>query len=404
MRMVYAACLFAALALGVPSARAQDATAFQLNAAHTGSVSMPGFKPPLKLLWKRTMQGAGISYPLIVDGTVYITKTAYANSDFEGSNLVAFDAATGKPKWWKYINNEQHDTQGDTWANASYDNGQIVVLDRYNVLTSYDAKTGQVKWSQLEGGYDETNFEAPPTASGGSIYMSSFGVNEANGLIKWVGFVHGSGLTSPAVGDGGMYESFVCNYYKFDLSSGAPLWHRDLNCGGGGGTVPQLLGNQLFVRESSRIVPNSILDADTGATLGTFPAIGSNMVPALYDDGAGKHFMVAANGTSLVNYDVTNPASIFSTWSTSLNNEQVTSAPVIVNGYAIAGTVAGGLYVVSPQGGIVWSARLGKPVAPTSERGGPLPMTGLAAGDGIVVVPTEDDNATSQTLFAFAPQ
>ena len=131
---------------------------------------------------------------------------------------------------------------------------------------------------------------------------------------------------------------------------------------------------------------------------------GSNMVPALYDDGAGKHFMVAANGTSLVNYDVTNPASILSTWSTSLNNEQVTSAPVIVNGYAIAGTVAGGLYVVSPQGGIVWSARLGKPVAPNSERGGALPMTGLAAGDGIVVVPTEDDNATHQTLFVFGPQ
>ncbi len=198
-----------------------------------------------------------------------------------------------------------------------------------------------------------------------------------------------------------MYEAWACSYYKFDLANGATLWHHGSSCGGGG-TVPQLLGNQLFVREASPHQSNSILDADTGATLGTFPPLDlNNMVPALYDNGAGKHFMVVPSGASVANYDVTNPASIFSTWSTNLNNEQVSSAPLVVNGYTIAGTFAGGLYVISPQGEIVWSARVGKSVAPTTEHNGTQPMSALGAGDGIVVVPTQDDNANSQTLFVF---
>jgi glucosamine--fructose-6-phosphate aminotransferase (isomerizing) len=56
---------------------------------------------------------------------------------------------------------------GETPANPdnpSASRGQIVVLDRYNVLTSYDAKTGAMKWSQLEGMYDATNDSSPPTA------------------------------------------------------------------------------------------------------------------------------------------------------------------------------------------------------------------------------------------------
>ncbi len=64
------------------------------------------------------------------------------------------------------------------------------------------------------------------------------------------------------------------------------------------------------------------------------------MVPALYDNG-GSRFMVIPDGTSLINYDITNPASISQTWSVSLNNEKITSAPIVVNGYVIEGTTGG---------------------------------------------------------------
>ncbi len=95
-------------------------------------------------------------------------------------------------------------------------------------------------------------------------------------MSKWIGLLNGDGpgSTSPAVGDQGMYEVFVCSYYKFRLTDGFPLWHTDLGCGGGGAKTPQFIDNQVIVREPSGLVPNSILNADTGAILGTFPPIG----------------------------------------------------------------------------------------------------------------------------------
>jgi outer membrane protein assembly factor BamB len=402
MHPFHLACALLALALGVRTARAQDATAFQLNVGHTGSVSMPGFAPPLKLLWKTSLPGAGLSYPLIVDGMVYVTDSAYQHKQFDGTSLFALDAATGKIKWKRFVNNAQHDPRRDTWSNATYDNGRVFMLDLYNVLNAYDAKTGKLKWSQLEDQYDVANDGSPPTAAGGSVYMKSYSIDEANGSRQWTGFMSGTGVTSPAVGDGGMYEASECNYFKFRLTDGFPLWHTDLGCFGGLSTVPQFIDNQLFVREPTIVAPNSILDAETGATLGTYPQIGSTMVPALYDDGASR-FMVVPNGTSLVRYDVTNPASLVSTWSTTLDDTRIVSAPLVVNGYAIAGTAKGGLYVVSPQGETVWSANLGRPVTETVERGTSSPLSGLAAGDGIIVVPTQGDKGNKQALFAFGP-
>lgn len=392
---------FSALAFAIPAARAQDAVAFQLNAGHTGSATMPGFQPPLKLLWKKKFKGSGLSYPLIVDGMVYVTISHHALSDYEGVDLYALDAANGKTKWKRYIDN-QIDSTADTWANATYDNGQVFVLDRYNVMTSYDAKNGRTKWSQLEGPYDAAGAASPPTAFDGSVYMEIAGVSERKGLLRW-----GNGTetptTSPAIGDGGMYEAYPCVAFKFRLTDGLQLWQHGENCGGGG-TTPQFLDNQLFVRDKAG-PPNAILDAESGATLGTFPDIGRlNLVPAVYDDG-GSRFMAAPSDNLLVKYDVTNPGSVSTVWSTSLNGETPASPPLVVNGYVIEGTAAGSLYVVSPQGAVVWNAKLGNaPVAPANEQGGPSPLTGLGAGDGIIVVPTQDDDKDQQFLFAFAPQ
>jgi outer membrane protein assembly factor BamB len=332
---------------------------------------------------------------------VYVTISHHAQSDYEGVDLYALDAATGKTKWKRYIDN-QIDTTADTWANATYDNGQVFVLDRYNVMTSYDAKNGRTKWSQLEGPYDAAGAASPPTAFDGTVYMETAGANERKGLLRW-GNGTGTASTSPAIGDGGMYEAYPCVAFKFRLTDGFQLWQHGENCGGGA-TTTQFLDNQLFVRDQAG-PPNAILDAETGAALGTFPDIGRlNLVPAVYDDG-GSRFMAAPSDNVLVEYDVTNPASLNTVWSTSLNGETPTSAPLVVNGYTIEGTAAGSLYAVSPQGAVVWSAKLGAaPVAPVNERGGPSPLTGLGAGDGIIVVPTQDDDKDQQFLFAFAPQ
>ena len=211
----------------------------------------------------------------------------------------------------------------------------------------------------------------------------------------------GNQFSSPAIGDKGVYVVFPCIYYKLRQSDGVQRWQDGNNCGGGGST-PVYFDKKVIVREPSGQFPNSILDADTGETLGTFPVSASNLIPALYSS-AGRNFMVYAAGSSLINYDITNPSAITTAWSVSLGGQQLSSAPIVVSGYVVEGTFSGDLYVLSASNGkTVWHTNLGVPVAPTNESDS-NPTTGMAAGNGILVVPGGGAEDGDWTLFAFAP-
>jgi outer membrane protein assembly factor BamB len=405
MRFFVAACAAALAALGIQAAQAQDATAFQLNPAHDGNVAMAGIQPPLKLLWKRTLTGTDLSYPVIAGGRIFVTMMAFANNEYEGTNVVALDATTGKVLWKKLVNNEpETDASADNASSLTYDNGLVIDIDRYNVLTAFDARSGKIKWSQLQGRYDLPGSVSPPTAYNGTIYLDDWGaegVSEKKGMANWVSSYDGGTPSSPAIGDGGMYLASACSYYKYALTDGSVLWHDGSNCGGGGATS-LFFDNMLIVRDEGQ--GNLILDAGTGATLGTYPQNApTNMVPAFYESSGGR-FMVVPGGTSLVDYNISNPASVAQAWSVSLNGEQMATAPLVVNGYVLEGTTAGNLYMLSEQGETVWSAKLGAPIVVTNERGNG-PLSGMGAGDGIIVVPTENSNAGKPrcTLYAFGP-
>src|SRR2546430_2561327 len=83
------ACCFAS------SAPAQDAVAYQINAAHSGATKMKGFKGKLSKAWQTRFKGA-ISYPLIADGMVFVTV---GNVSDYGTKLYALDANTGDTVW-----------------------------------------------------------------------------------------------------------------------------------------------------------------------------------------------------------------------------------------------------------------------------------------------------------------
>lgn len=83
-------------AISVQGQVAQDqARNYQINETHTGSSSTPGLVPPLKQKWSVNF-GQNISYPLIVDGKVFVTVR---HASVYGTTLYALNAADGAIVW-----------------------------------------------------------------------------------------------------------------------------------------------------------------------------------------------------------------------------------------------------------------------------------------------------------------
>jgi outer membrane protein assembly factor BamB len=74
----------------------------------------------------------------------------------------------------------------------------------------------------------------------------------------------------------------------------------------------------------------------------------------------------------------------------------LTTAPIVVNGFVYVGSTSGRLYAVDPATGqSVWSTDTGLEIQGPDEQNVSQPLTGLAAGQGILAVPA------SGTLIAY---
>src|SRR3954452_11841895 len=145
-------------AIAPAAARAADSPGFQADPPHSGHASGETFVPPLTRAWSRSLGGA-VSYPVIANGMVFVTV---ANRD-KGTTLMALDAATGADRWSKPL---EHDYG---WSAPAYDRGRLFVLTGgWGDLYAFDPGAGAKYW--VRGG--SAPGAGPPTASGGSVYVS----------------------------------------------------------------------------------------------------------------------------------------------------------------------------------------------------------------------------------------
>lgn len=364
-------------------ADAQNATTFQINPAHSGQTTMPGFSLPLKRIWSVNLGGT-VSYPLIAEGMVFVTVANTTGS--YGTQLYALNATTGKTVWHKGIGGNYY------WSNATYDNGKLFVVNNAGLLQEYAATTGVPGWSvPLPGQYF---FSAAPMATGGQVFVGGAGeagtlyaVNEDTGAVNWTGFVQNGDTSSPAYGDGGVYVSYPCQYYKFNPTTGQQIWNYNGGCDGGGGETPVYMQNDVFVRDPTS--SDVILSAGTGKTITSFAA---DQAPALLSYGADNYDVTLSDGSvNLVDIATQNIE-----WS--FSRPGLTTAPITVNNLIFEGSSTGELYALDIAGHLEWATNLGVSINAPGEGGVGAPTTGLAAGGGILVVPA------SSTLFAFAPE
>ncbi len=251
---------------------AGSSVAYQVDIAHTGNQSASTLTPPLTQSWAVDL-GGPVSYPLIVDGRVFVT---IGNSDTYGTKIEALDLATGNAIWGPI------DVSGTYfWSNAAYDAGRVYVVNFDGLLTAFDASTGATVWAQQMPG--QYAFSSPPTAAGGMVFVGGAGsggtiyaVDGATGHVLWTASVLNGDNSSPALSADAVYVNYACvQDYAFAPLTGALLWHHSGGCEGGGGDTPVLYQGRLW----SRDIPtgNLILDANTGNDIAAFSA---NSIPA----------------------------------------------------------------------------------------------------------------------------
>jgi outer membrane protein assembly factor BamB len=364
--------------------RKDESVAWQNNVVHDGSDPASPLVAPLTLKWRRDLRGSGvtaISYPLIAQGLVFVTTTTTGPNGIE--ILMALDAHTGTTVWSANVNG----TFG--FANAAYDSGKVFVVNFDGLTKAFDAATGTLLWSVLLP-YPSYAFTSPPTAVNGIVYIGGAGfggdvyaVNETNGAVLWTMPVESGDDSSPAVSAGKVFVSYACpESYAFNAVTGQQLWHSYLCCGGGGGSTPVVHTGRVYIRDSYCTQTNGVvLDANTGAVIGGF---NSDTLPAFFGNLAlfpqsGTLVAVNSNGQVL--------------WSFA-GDGALQSAPVVVNQTIYIGSRFGMLYGLNASGQQIWSTQVGASI-PTPEQPTVTLVTGLGAGDGLLIVPT------ASTLVAY---
>jgi outer membrane protein assembly factor BamB len=348
-------------------------TAYQISIRHDGFSGDTTIVPPLASRWTHSFTGQ-VSYPLIADGMVFVTVADVSGGGY-GTDLYALSRSDGSVVWSQFISGTYY------WSNAAYDNGQIFVVNYDGLLQAFAATTGTLNWSvQLPGQYA---FSSPPTAHGGVVYVGGAGsggtlyaVNETNGSVLWTQAVENGDNSSPALSSTSVFVSYACGVtYSFARLTGTLQWVTSPSCEGGGGRTPVYHNGLLYMRDP--ILGNLILNASTGQETGTFSA---GPAPAF----AGKTGLFLSAGTlsAVSGHDTV--------W-TFTGDGGLDTAPIVVGSTVYVGSSSGMIYGLSlTKGHVVWSANTGSSIDGPDEQNVSQPLTGLGAGQGLLVVPAGD--------------
>jgi outer membrane protein assembly factor BamB len=349
---------------------AAPATTYRMSESHDGvlitsnGITYPAGSAPA---WTRNF-GAPVSYPLIADGMVFIT-TAKPSGGY-GNKLYALDAATGATVWGPISIAGVYYGSGLT-----YENGRVFVLMFDGVLRAFDAANGALQWrTQLPGNW----YSASPNAYGGLVFVTGneglSALDADSGAILWTNEASATtGWPSPAVSSEGAYlQTRPCHAAAYDPVAGEALWETDHDCGHSWDLTPVIKNGIFFGRTWGKL---SLFDAATGSLLHQLDSL---LPPAVTDTA-----VIALNESTLSS---TRLSDFVQTWT--FTRAELRTAPVVVNGTVFVGAESGKVYGLDVETGArVWTGQSPVPIQYDSETGGPMPPSGPAAGEDMLVFP-----------------
>lgn len=365
------------------SIAAPEAVSFQINPAHTGAIAFGTAALPSAKAWSVTLDGPP-SYPLIAGGKVFVTVQISG-----GTELLALDQATGAKVWGPIL------VAGT--GNAAYENGTLFVLytpalGNGGILQAFDAGTGASRWSAMLPG--QYALDAAPTAANGMVYVTESGVgvtlygyDQRNGNLVWNQLLMAGDNCAPAVTADGVYVTYPQIAASFDPLSGAQNWMKLDGGDGGGGAIPVVANGLVYAPNGFGTYNGQVLDAGTGVLKGTYAA---DMPPAI-----GAQTGCFLQGGTLRGLDLATSTIL---WSFA-GDGQLCTSPILVNNFVFIGSASGTLFGLDlTTGAQLWQQALGAPLPYGASWGHSIPLSGLSAGNGILVAPA------GNTLTAFALQ
>lgn len=343
-----------------PGDQTEEAVTYQINAAHSGSVTFAaGFAAPLHKLWSYDT-GNSLSYPLIADGKLYVVSG--------GTDVFALDAFTGQRKW-------EHLLGGNDNLGA-YDNGKLFFENSNGQVTALKAGSGKQLWAAQAS----SDFSSSvPIAVRRKVFVGGpavTAIDEATGAVDWTQGIEATD-SAVAYGNGGLYAGGPSQYYKFAIKDGTLLWHYSGCCEGGGGISPVYFDKRVYLTDWAE--GNYVLNSMDGSVDGSFSG---GMPPTLYKaDVHGGYALEIANG-KLYCLDARTGNVVWS-----VANDQMVAPPIVVNGQPIVATNSGTLYMLDGSTGAqLWTDSVSGYVS------------GMNAGDGIFAV------AAGTSITVYGPQ
>jgi outer membrane protein assembly factor BamB len=199
----------------------------------------------------------------------------------------------------------------------------------------------------------------------------------------WSQQVQNGDNSAPAVTADGVYVTYPCWSYDFRPATGESIWNNNTGCEGGGGATPVVANGLLYSPNGVSGYNGGIFNAESGASGGTYvadspPAFSATM--GYYLQGGTLRGITVINNTVM--------------WSFA-GDGQLAGSPIVVNQYVFIGSASGNLYALDGSTGQqMWQVSLGSAIDATVYQ---MPMSSLAAGDGLLVVPA-GTRVTAYTL------
>jgi outer membrane protein assembly factor BamB len=375
--MLATAAAAAAVAL-FPAADGRAATgsvAYQGDAAHSGRVSVPGLRPPLRRRWARAFPNA-ISYPVVAEGKVYVAAVSGPPLQLMSATIYALHARSGRIAWQRSLGRESGP------AHLAYAAGRIFVAgdsppdDTIGRITALRASDGAQLWQVAATAHYGL------VAQGDAVYLPGpRALRATDGAMLWGITSDDASFYTPALADGRLFSSGACRHSRAFDPAGTLLWESERFCtSGGSGAIPAVHAGRVYVPSPEPTLP-TVFEAASGRPLG---GIDSHPGPAF--SGTVGVFPLrrpsdSTRGETLVARRLPGGRRL---WRFA-GDGYLDTPPLIVGATVYVGSGSGRLYGLSLRSGrVVWRGRAGGPIPAPLYR---TEVSALGAGEGVLVVP-----------------